>query len=312
MPAPLVLRTAIGTYGHTRPLKDGTVSSERLRLEQVEVEPITAAFRRQVRTLEFDVCEIALTTQALAHAFGKPLTALPIVLQRNFHHGALVCRADSSLAGPADLAGRKVGVRAYSQTTGVWVRGILQSEFGLDPAAVTWVTLEDAHVAEYHDPPNVVRASPGRDLRRLLVDGEIEAAIGLANPDPTLFRTVIPDAEQAAANWYRRTGVYPVNHVVAVRNELLAQQPWLGQELLALFTASKERYLGRLRVEGPVTRADAALVKRVALVGADPLPYGLRPNQRACELLLEFAAQQQLTPRAYSVDELFDLSATTV
>jgi 4,5-dihydroxyphthalate decarboxylase len=309
MSAQLVLRTAIGPYGHTQPLKDGTVNSERLRLDQVEVEPITAAFRRQVRTMEFDVCEIALTTHALAHAYGKPLTALPIVLLRDFHHSALVCRAESDLTGPADLADRKVGVRAYSQTTGVWVRGILQTEYGLDPAAVTWVTFEDAHVQEYQDPPNVVRAPEGCDLQGMLLDGEIDAAIGLRSPDPALFRTVIPDAAQAAADWYHRTGVYPVNHVLSVRSELLAEHPWLARELMTEFTEAKDRYLQRLQADGPTSPADAALVRRMALVGADPILYGLEPNKRACNLLLEFAAQQQLTPRVYRVEELFDLSS---
>src|SRR5690606_35297266 len=123
--------------------------------------PITRAFRRQVRTGDFDLCEIALTTHAQAVFYGEPITALPIVVMRGFHHAALVCRNEAPVRGPADLVGKRVGVRAFSQTTGVWVRGILLDEYGVDHRRITWVTAEDAHVQEYPDPPNVVRIARG-------------------------------------------------------------------------------------------------------------------------------------------------------
>jgi 4,5-dihydroxyphthalate decarboxylase len=125
------LRTAIASYPHVLALKNGIVGSGRLRLGHEEVEPITRAFRRMVRTMDFDVCEIALTTLAQARDYGKPLTALPVVLMRGFHHAALVCPVGSRLRGPADLLGKRIGVRAFSQTTGVWVRGILLEEYGV-------------------------------------------------------------------------------------------------------------------------------------------------------------------------------------
>src|SRR5262249_23093024 len=138
----LTRRVAVDNYPYVQPLKDGSVKSDKLHLDFVEVDPFNRAFRRMIRDFEFDVCEMALTTHAIAHAFGKPITALPIILHRNFHHAALVCAKGSSLQDPAGLAGRRVGVRAYSQTTGVWVRGILESKYDLDLDTVTWVTLE--------------------------------------------------------------------------------------------------------------------------------------------------------------------------
>jgi 4,5-dihydroxyphthalate decarboxylase len=302
MTAPLVLRTAIGNHDHTKALKDGTVKSDRLRLEFVEVEPVTRAFRRMARDLEFDVTEMALTTHALAHAFAKPITALPIVLTRDFHHGAIVCAKGSALRSPKDLAGRKVGVRAYSVTTGVWVRGILMEEYGADYASMTWVTQEDAHVAEYRDPPNVVRAAPGKDMLAMLLAGEIDAAVALRPANPDGVRTVIPDADQAAAAWYRKTGVYPVNHVVSIKTELLRAHPWLGVELFALFKEAKRR------AAPSVAPAGSAKAKLRELIGGDLLPYGMAPNRKAIEMLLGFAAEQKLTPRAYAIDELFDAS----
>jgi 4,5-dihydroxyphthalate decarboxylase len=303
MATPVTLKIAIGSYEHVRAVRDGSVRSDRVRFDFVEVDPITRAFRRMARDLEFDVSEMAITTHALAHAFQKPITALPIVLSRDFHHGSVVCTNGSSIRGPADLAGRKVGVRAWSQTTGVWIRGIMKAEYGLEPSAMTTVTEEDAHVREYQDPAYVVRAAGGKTLRSMLTAGEIDAAIAL-RPVPAAgeFRTVIPDAEAAAAAWYRKTGVYPVNHVVSVKTSLLREHPWLGAELLSLFTAAKER----ARAQAPGPEAGSAQAKLRALVGDDTLPYGMAKNRAGIEMLLRFAAEQTLTPRVYRPEELFD------
>jgi 4,5-dihydroxyphthalate decarboxylase len=303
MTAPVTLRTAVGTHDHVRALKDGSVRSERVRFEFVDVEPITRAFRRMARDLDFDVSEMAIKTHALAHAFQKPITALPIVLSRGFHHGAIVCMHGSTIRGPADLVGRKVGVRAYSQTTGVWVRGILKSDYGVGPAAMITVTEEDAHVAEFQDPPHVVRAATGKTLRGMLLAGEIDAAIALRPAaDPKEVRPVIPDAEAAAAAWYRKTGVYPVNHVVSVKTSLLREHPWLGAELLSLFTAAKER----ARAQAPAPPPDGVEAKLRALVGDDVLPYGVARNRAGIDMLLAFVAEQKLTPRVYRAEEIFD------
>ena len=303
MATPVTLKIAIGPYEHVRALRDGSIRSERVRFDFVEVDPITRAFRRMARDLEFDVSEMAITTHALAHAFEKPITALPIVLSRDFHQGSVVCANASSIRGPADLAGRKVGVRAWSQTTGVWIRGIMKGEYGLEPSAMTTVTEEDAHVREYQDPPYVVRAAAGKTLRGMLNDGEIDAAIALRPlPKPGEYRTVIPDAEAVAAAWYRKTGVYPVNHVVSLKTSLLREHPWLGAELLTLFTAAKEQ----ARAKATAPASGSAQAKLRALVGEDALPYGMAPNRAGIEMLLKFAAEQTLTPRVYRPEELFD------
>lgn len=294
MAAPLALRSAIAGYPHALPLKTGAVASDRVSMSFETVEPITRAFRRMVRTLDFDLCEIALTTHAQAHAFAKPITALPVVLFRGFHHAALVCRRDSPLRGPRDLSGKRVGVRAYSQTTGVWVRGILLDEYGVDHRDITWVTEEDAHVQEYRDAPNVVRIAAGQNLRAMVLSREIDAAIALTGLDPAATRPVIPDPEAAAAAWYRKTGAYPVNHVVCVRTDLLESHPWLAAELMRLFLAAKAA------ATAPGTEARYA-----ALIGGDPLPYGLEANRIGIEYCLRYAAEQGLVRTAYRPEELF-------
>lgn len=290
----ITLRSAFADYPHARPLKDGRVTSDRVSFDFEAVEPITRAFRRMVRTLDFDLCEIALTTHAQAVAYGKPITALPVVLMRGFHHAALVCPKDSPIRGPADLIGKRVGVRAFSQTTGVWVRGILLDDYGVNHRDITWVTSEDAHVQEYPDPPNVERIAAGKDLASMLLAGEIDAGIALAGLDASKVRPVIVDAEAAAAAWYRRTGAYPVNHVVCVRNELLGASPWLAGELFRLFSLAKAASPGGAGEE-----------RYRDLIGGDPLPYGRDANRIGAEFCLRYAAEQGLVPKVYSPDEIF-------
>jgi 4,5-dihydroxyphthalate decarboxylase len=281
----LTLRTALGPYRHVAGLHDATTRSDLVQFDFESVEPITRAFRRMVRTFDFDLCEIALTTLAQAVAYGKPITGLPLVMTGGFHHGSLVCRRNSPLRGPRDLPGKRIGVRAYSQTTGIWVRGILQSEYGIAPEAMTWITQEDAHVAEYRDPPSVLRKAAGKDLRAMLLGGEIDAEIGLAGLDASEVRTVIPDAATVAADWSRRTGVRPINHVVAIKTTLLQAHPWLARELYALFVKAR--------------------------TGAPPA-YGMAANRAAIETLLRFTAEQNLTPSRLRPEDIFaaDLMAT--
>src|SRR5579863_5545242 len=309
MSTPLVLRSVLGKYAEVQPLKTGAVRSDRVRLDFIEVEPIAGSFRRMLRDWEFDFCEMAITTLALARAFDKPILALPIVLHRGFHHSTLQCLKTSPLKGPADLKGKKVGVRAYSQTTGVWVRGILKDEYGLDHAHVTWVTTEDAHVAEYRDPPNVVRAASGKTLRAMMVAGEIDATIALGGPDQGDLRTVIPDADLAATAWYRKTGIYPSNHTVVVKSDLAAANPWLTGELYRMMVTAK----AQARASGATQPKSPAQTRLLALVGQDALPYGMKANRASMELLLRYAVDQKLIPRAYRLDELFDpaLAAST-
>ena len=294
----MVLRGAIASYPHVAGMKSGAIASDRLTLAFEEEEPITRAFRRMVRTLDFDVCEIALTTLAQAHEFGKPIMALPVVVMRGFHHAALTCRLDSPLRGPRDLKGKRIAVRAWSQTTGVWVRGILLDEYGVDHRDITWVTEEDAHVLEYNDPPNVVRITPGQDLRAMVRSGEVDAAIALTGLDPMQVRTVIPDAEAAAAAWHRKTGAYPVNHVICMRTELLDANPWLAAELMRLFVAAKA-------AAKAAAGEPSAEARHASTIGGDPLPYGLEANRIGIERGLRYAAEQGLTRTVFRPEDVF-------
>src|SRR5215475_3309461 len=188
-----VLKTAVATYAHTKALKDGTVTAPGMRLEHVEVSPIVGAFRRMVRTLEFDVSEMAITTYLTAKAYGKPFTALPVFIMRQFHHAPIVYNVNAGVKSPRDLEGKKVGVRAYTVTTGVWVRGIIATEYGVDLDKITWVVVDEEHVQEYQKPRNV-EERPGANLAEMVAKGELAAAIGVGKVDSPDVKPLFLDA----------------------------------------------------------------------------------------------------------------------
>jgi 4,5-dihydroxyphthalate decarboxylase len=300
------LRTVTDTQDHTLALKDGTVTPQGFRLAFEDV-PVIEAFRRMVRRLDFDVSEMAFTTYLCAREFGKPFTALPVFLVRAFHHDAVVRSATAGARSPADLAGRKVGLsRGYTVTTGVWARGILHDEYGLDPAAVTWVRAGDEHVAEYRPPPNVVPMPPGADLGRLVASGELAAGIGVAAGQPDIG-PLIPDAVAAGFEALRQRGLYPINHLLVVRDDLLAAHPGLAAELFMIYAEAKNRYTRRLRdaaISDP-SPADQMYRRVMDITGSDPLPYGIEPNRAMIDLLVRHAVNQKILSRPVAAEDLF-------
>jgi 4,5-dihydroxyphthalate decarboxylase len=299
-----VLKTAIANYPHTKGLKDGTVSVPGVQFEHVEVSPIIGAFRRMCRTLEFDVCEMAITTYLTAKAHDKPFTALPVFVMRQFHHSPIVYNIKAGVQSPKDLEGKKVGVRAYTVTTGVWARGILATEYGVDLGKITWVVVDEEHVQEYRKPANVMER-PGANLAEMLVEGELAAAIGIGKVDSPDVKPLIPDAAIAEAAWYRKTGIYPINHTVVVKDTLLQSDPSLAPRLFAGFKAAKAQFLKELS-SGTELPADAqVLARRRSIVGDDPLPNGLARNRKALEAIIRFAHEQKILPRPVTPDGMF-------
>ncbi len=237
----ITLRTALGHYPGTAALHDGSVNSPAVALAFETVAPISRAFAPMVREQRYDVSELAIATVLQAIAADKPIVLLPVAVAARFQEQALLCRADSRIAGPGDLRGRRIGVRAYSQTTAMWLRGILAESEGLDSADMAWTIFEGAHVAEYADPPWAARAPAGADLLGMLRDGALDAVIvGNDVPDDPAFRTVFPDPAAAGAHFLARYGFKPVNHLVVVRRDLVAKRPGLVSELTALFTAAQQ------------------------------------------------------------------------
>lgn len=303
----IVLETAIATYPHTKGLKDGTVTVRGAELEHVEVSPIVGAFRRMVRSLEFDVSEMAITTYLTAKAYGKPFTALPVFVMRQFHHSPIVYNVNAGVKSPKDLEGKKVGVRAYTVTTGVWARGILASEYGVDLDKVTWVVVDEEHVQEYGKPANVLER-PKANLAEMVAKGELAAAIGAGKVDSPDVKPLIPNAAEAEAAWYRKTGIYPLNHTVVVKDSLLQADPTLAPRLCEAFTAAKALFLDQLKSGAALPDDAQALAKRRSVVGDDPLPNGLPKNRIAMEAIIRFAVNQKILPRPVKPEDVFAAS----
>jgi len=289
------LDACFGTYPHTRPLKNGDIKSDRVALRFTEVEPINKAFLQMVRQEKFDVSEMAIATYLQAKAYGKPLTLLPVTLMGRFQHGTMLYNSERGMVTPESLAGRRVGVRAFSQTTGVWLRGILWKDYGVDLGKVKWVTFEDAHVLEYRDPPGVERAAAGKDLLKMLLDGELDAGIfgGNMPADPRL-KSVIADPEAAAQEWYKKHGIVPVNHMVVVKSSLARSDPGAVREVFRMLAASKKA---------------AGLPKAGAI---DTIPLGFHAVKPALDLISSYALEMKIIPRRYAVEELFDDTTRTL
>jgi 4,5-dihydroxyphthalate decarboxylase len=301
------LKTVTRTQGNNQALKDGSVTPKTFEFDFIEVDPLIAAFRRMVRGNEFDICEMAITTYICARAHGKPMTAIPVFLVRAFHHGAILVNGKAGIATPKDLEGKRVGVnRGYTVTTGVWARGVLQDEHGVDLSKITWVLSGDEHVAEYKPPANVVPIEPGKKMDEMLRSGELAAAIGVEVDSPDV-KPLIPNALEAGLAALKSRGHYPINHLVVIKDELLAKEPALAADVFNAFAESKRRYVERLKagkIEKP-TGVDKVHQRVMEVTGGDPLPYGIAPNRGVIEELIGHALKQGIVTRPVTVDELF-------
>ena len=294
------LRTAIGDQASVRALKDGDVVPDGHRLAFEPVTAIVPVFRRMVRELPFDVSEMAFSTYLCAREHGVPFTALPLFLVRGLHHGAILT---AGVTRPADLEGRRVGVnRGYTVTTGVWARGILQDEHGVDLHRITWVPSDDEHVTSYKTPPEVAPFEPRRDLADLLVAGDLAAVAG-APFERAGVAPLIPDPEAAALAALRDRGFYPINHLVVVRDDVLAARPDLAPALFHAFAEAKRRYLGRLGDTGG--GKTERLHRAVSGVTGDPLPHGIAPNRAMIDLMVEHCLSQGILDTRVTAEEIF-------
>ena len=312
MPKP-TFKTVTRTQGNNQALKDGSVKPKTFDFEFEDVPVLVDGFRRMVRGLEFDISEMAITTYICARAHGKRMTALPIFLVRAFHHGAIMVNTKAGIRTPKDLEGKRVGVnRGYTVTTGVWARSVLQDEYGVDLSRITWVLSGDEHVAEYIPPANVVPIEKGKKMSEMLVHGELAAAIGV-DVDHADVKPLIPNALDAGLAALRTRGHYPINHLVVIKDDVLAAHPELAADVFNAFAESKRVYLQRLKA-GQIEKPTAIdlMHRRVMEITGDPLPYGIAPNRKIIEELIGHALKQGIITRPVSVDELFAAGTRTL
>lgn len=320
---PLKLSFAIADYTHTAGLKDGSVPIEGIEPQFIDVKPQIAAYRRMVRNVEFDVCEIAPSTYMIAREHGAPFKALPIFVSRNFHHSGFVYRPDAGIREPRDLEGKNAGVRAYSVTTGIWTRGVLQNEYGIDISKITWWVDDEEHVTTLKLPPYVKHVPEGKSLVSMMASGELQAAFtgnaGLgrtgapkegwaaaaAKPAETGYVEFFKDSRKIEAEWYQRTGIYPFHGTLVVKDSVLAEHPWVARSLFKAFTGAKERFVRQLPSPDQASGKDKQLAEMAAIVGPDPLPYGIAKNRASIEALIRYVRQQGMLTRDYAVSDFF-------
>jgi 4,5-dihydroxyphthalate decarboxylase len=288
------LNVALDDYPHTLPLKRGEISSPGLALTFTDIRPANRFFKPMVRELKFDVSEMAIATFVQAKSYGKPLVLLPATMMGRFQQGTLLCRAAKPVT-PAELSGKRVGVRSYSQTTAVWVRGILQNDYGVDVDRIHWVTQEDGHLAEYREPAGVERVGPEKNLLNMLREGDLDAAIyGADLPKDPALTSVITDPEAQAQAWFAKHRVVPVNHMVVVTETLAKSNPHAVREIYRLLAQGKKA------AGGPAPGA------------IDFLPFGFEACRPALQTVIDYALQQKLIERKIAVEELYDDTTRTL
>src|SRR5262245_16897065 len=283
----LTLKTLLGDYPNTMALKKGEIRSPHLVFDFADVKVPNTAFKDVVRHLKYDVGELAIVTYLQAKAHGKPLTLVPAVVVGALAHPFLVYNAERGRLTPSDLSGRRVGIRAYSVTTAAWIRGILQNDHGVDLDSIKWVTFEDPHVAEYHDPATAERAPEGKQLVKMLLDGELDAGlVGAADFKDPRLQSVILNPDEAARAWCQNNRAMPINHMLVVKESLAKSNP----------SAVKEVY--RLLRESKAASPAGDVI--------DPIQFGLESIRRSLELIIHYSVQQRLIAKKFEVEELFD------
>ncbi|WP_426959132.1 ABC transporter substrate-binding protein [Muricoccus radiodurans] len=319
------LTLACGAYDRARPILNG-----RVQVEGATIVPVPLAseqsFPRAVSRAEFDVSELSLSSHLLQVSRGQAsYVALPIFISRAFRHGAIYLRAGAGIASPRDLEGRLVGIPEYQMTLGLWVRGILADDHGVDVNAIRYRTAgtnkagrKERLPLELPDDMDVAPLAEGDTLNAALLRGELDAIFSPTPPDafatgdPRVIR-LFPDTKAAEIAFHRRTGFHPIMHVIGVRAEILARDTGLGRRLLDAFEAAKRIAIAEMDA---MTRASApplmlpwhaeAWAETRAELGDDPWPYGIDANRVELEAILRWSHDQHLSRRRLTIEEVFD------
>jgi 4,5-dihydroxyphthalate decarboxylase len=305
----ITLRAVFQRRPYTNAVADGAIDVPGVKIDFVEIDLISKAMPA-VCDLEYDIGEITLTDYMMCRDLEKPIVGLPVFVTRNFLHNRIWYHTRSGITSPKDLEGKRVGLKSYTQTAPFWNRGVLSTEYDVDVSKITWVNIESAHVREYNNPGNVEPAPDGAELAEMLESGEIDAADDPARPwtdrgetwkyDRETIRPLIPNGKEAAADWYRRTRVYPILHMIVVKRDAIDRRPSLAADLFAAFVRARDDWM-------PTITNPAVYQQRGRdIVGGDFLPYGVVANRATLELACRSAYDQAITSRALKVEDLFD------
>ncbi|MGH9643467.1 MAG: ABC transporter substrate-binding protein [Terriglobales bacterium] len=324
--AKLPIVMACGAYDRVQALANGEVAVAGCDVTVLNMGP-EELFFRAFRGAEFDVCELSFSSYLVACETGSsPYIAIPVFPSRMFRHSAIYVRADRGIDSPRDLKGKNVGVPEYQMTAALWVRGLLEDEYGVSPADLRW------HAGGLHEPnrkdkvkltlpPSIsLRSIDAEDtLDNLLVRGDLDALIAPRVPNSfaranPVVRRLFPNYGEMSKAYYQKTGLYPIMHVIGIRRSLVEKHAWLANSVFDAFDRAKEIALDALRdttaLKVSLPFLDAEMDETFALMGKDPWPYGVDPNRKTIETMLDYAHRHGTTERRLRVEEIF--APTTV
>src|SRR5918995_1824513 len=301
-----------GDYDRTRPLIDRTVATPGLDLTVVPL-PSAERHTRFVSHFEFDVCELQIAQYLGLKSRGVPITAIPVFPHRRFNHSCVMVRLDSDITRPEDLRGRRIGVHAHFNPIALWIRGLLQHEFNVPPSEIHWVA-DGSEDVPGSSPPSwlrIERAPPGQKMQRLLQAGEIDAQILSDSAEASTINKIVrrlwPNYREVEVAYYRRTGIFPIRHLVAVKDEVLHRNRDIASHLVQAFEDAKQqayRYWSDHR-RSSLAWFGAEQEEERALLGPDPWPYSVESNRVGLETVLDYALEQGLTERRLDIEEMF-------
>jgi 4,5-dihydroxyphthalate decarboxylase len=320
--ADLSVTIACGPYDRMDGIRTGAVRPEGIDVTYLAIQSPPEIFARMMKANEFDVSEMSLSTYFSSRSRGKfPFVALPVFPSRVFRHGNIFINRKSGISKPQDLRGKRIGTFGYRQTASVWIRGILEDEYGVDTRSIVWVEggldtpWQGDSSKDEHPIPGVrfERAKDGSTLSDMLAAGEIDGLVGARIP-PSVRTSdnvvrMFPDYRRVELDYFKRTGHFPIMHTLVIREELLRSKPWIGASLFKALEQSKELALREMRFSGAMRYTLPWLYHDIdevdAVFGGDPMPYGFERNRNTLETFAGYMQRQGLVDRALDVESMF-------
>jgi 4,5-dihydroxyphthalate decarboxylase len=308
------LTLATGDYESIRALKEGTIKPDGIELTVLTDMNSDVRHWRMLRNREFDVAELSMSNYLMARYTGLPFSAIPVFLHRRFRHGFIFLNAAKGIAQPKDLIGKRVGLRNFQATANLWIRGILEHEHGVPHRSIEWLKQDDEEV-DWTPPRDlrIQRIAPGKNVEKMLVEGELDALVHPELIQPILDKDkrvtrLFPNYRDLEMDYFKRTGVFPIMHTTAIKQEIVDKHPWVPINLMLAFQASKK--VAYQRMENPRIVPLAwfrhFLEEQEEILGTDPWPYGLTEiNRKNLETLMQYSQEQGLVGRKMALEELF-------
>jgi 4,5-dihydroxyphthalate decarboxylase len=298
------LKASLSSYPHTAALLDGTVKPSGFEVEYLDVGGAVGGFRKMMRGTELDFCEIGVTTYLSGWDYRNEITAIPAHVACGFPFASIMINTAAGVDEPKDLEGKRVACRTYTVTSVVWARGAIQDLFDVDLDSITWVVNDEEHAAEFVWPKNV-EYQKGADLSAMVASGEVAAGFAVFRGEAEHVRPLFPDIESIEKEWFAHSRVFPINHSIALPRTLSEADPDLAGHLYRYFVEGKQVFLDKLDRGGELSASEQALARRRALLGPDPVPYGIEAARPTLEALLRYCYEQHITHEHLGVEEIF-------